>query len=274
MSQSEQRSNLLGRATAAVNPRHQADIDAVAAYDTAAQEIENPVATPQVEPTHNWEKRYKDLQSFNSRKINELNTTIGSLQQQGVQPVTVPKTPEEMAALKAQDPAGYARIEAIASSMLEGQMQTYNQNLATITSDLTDTRIANAEAQIRVDHPDFDSIINGEGFHVWAADQPQDIQDWIYNNPDQPQLASRALTLFKAAGDWGTTTQTPHAPLAGGDMDVGVRTNTQTPDSVDRNHPTYIWKESEIARMRPEEFGSWVEHITLAQQEGRVAIGH
>ena len=46
-------------------------------------------------------------------------------------------------------------------------------------------------------HPDFDEIRNSDDFHSWAKEQPQSIQDWIYNNSNNPDLASRALDLFK-----------------------------------------------------------------------------
>lgn len=257
--------------------RHQDSIDAVAAHDKALQEAANPEAVPEVEPTHNWEKRYKDLQSFNSRKINELNQRLEQAEKAVVQPLSVPKSPEELAAMREQDPEGYARIESIASAIAQQQLSTYDAQLATVTKDLTQSRIDSAEALIMKAHPDFKEIVANDAFHQWAEVQAPDVQDWIYNNPDQPSLSIRALTLYKADIGLGTKTNTQVAQntqAQGGDMDVKVRTSTQTPDAVDRNHPTYIWSESEISRMRPAEFGKWNEAITLAQSEGRVAYGH
>ena len=46
-------------------------------------------------------------------------------------------------------------------------------------------------------HPDFEEIKNSEDFHSWAKNQPQSIQDWIYSNTDDADLATRALDLFK-----------------------------------------------------------------------------
>lgn len=278
MPQQQQRQTLLGRATPTVNPRHQADLDAVAAHDKALEDKANPTDKPtEVEPVHNWEKRYKDLQSFNSRKINELTKQLEQASQQGVAPLSVPKTAEELAAMQKADPEGFARIEAIAQSMVSTQMANYDQTLANVTSDLNQTKIDNAEMTIRKAHPDFDTIISSDAFHGWAEAQSPEVQDWIYNNPDKPELAIHALTLFKSQTNWGTQTNTqdtqvPNVPA--GDLDVGARSNSQAPEAVDRNHPSYIWKESEISRMRPEEFGKWVDVITLAQGEGRVAIGH
>jgi hypothetical protein len=270
----QQRSTLLGRAVPVVNQRHQDDVDAVAAHDKALADVANPQDKPQVEPTHNWEKRYKDLQSFNSRKINDLTSQLDAAKKAPVQTVTVPKTAEELTALREQDPDGYARIESIASAMMHNQMESYNTKLANVTNDLTQSRIDSAEAVILKAHPDFTAIANDAAFHTWADSQPTDVQDWIYNNPDRPELAIRALTLYKSERGLGTipqTTASTNEPT--GDMDVNTRSNSQHPDAVDRNHPTYIWKESEIAKMRPVEFGEWEEAISLAQREGRIAIG-
>ena len=268
------RSNLLGRATPYVNQRYKADAEQLEAHDKAALEAATATATAtDIEPQHNWEKRYKDLQSFNSRKINEQNVIIESLKTQGIQPVTVPKTPEELEALRQQDPAGYARIEAIATSMMQSQMSQYDTKLAAVTGDLQDTRAEKAELVIRKAHPDFDQIVNSDQFHSWAETQDKLIQDWIYNNPNMPELAIKALSLYKFESGQVNTTGNTQEVLQGGDQSVGVRTNSQQAEVVDKNHPTYIWKESDIARMRPEEFGQWESHISLAQREGRIAIG-
>ncbi len=46
-------------------------------------------------------------------------------------------------------------------------------------------------------HPDFEDIRNSDDFHGWAKEQPKSIQDWVYKNADDADLASRALDLFK-----------------------------------------------------------------------------
>ena len=45
---------------------------------------------------------------------------------------------------------------------------------------------------------DFSEIKEDPAFHNWAEAQPQNIQDWIYNNPYDGELAARAITLYKA----------------------------------------------------------------------------
>jgi hypothetical protein len=268
------------------NPRYAKDAEELAAFDKEKSEAQAPAQdTPlqEQQPEHNWEKRYKDLQSYNSRKQTELQSEIDGLQgkltnaqSQSIQPLAVPKTAEELAAMKAQDPEGYSRIEAIAQTLMTSQLTEYDQKLATVTGDLLATKIDKAILFIKAAHPDYDQVIAADAFHTWAEKQDQGIQDWIYNNPDKPSLAVSALDLFKAKTGWGTNNSNqgqPTPPVSQGDMDVNIRTATQDQSQTDRNHPAYMWTESEIGKMRDDEFTKWEQHISLAQREGRVAIG-
>jgi len=54
-----------------------------------------------------------------------------------------------------------------------------------------------AETDLREKNPDFDDIRNSDEFQDWANLQPESIKDWIFSNPSDATLASRALDLFK-----------------------------------------------------------------------------
>jgi hypothetical protein len=277
MTQSISNSQSILNPTPYRNPRHEQEAAELAEYDRQKAEAHQEKDPEQVtaQPEHNWEKRYKDLQSYNSRKINELQDKITALQSQQTPQLTVPKTPEEMEAFKQKNPETFAFIESMVASRLQEQMSTYDQNLAKITGDLMETKIEKATRELKAAHPDYEQIVADDRFHSWAEAQSEVIQDWIYNNPDKPELASKALSLFKVETNWGSsnnaTKQTPQGDQ--GDLAVNARSATHSPETVDRNHPAYIWKESEIAKMRPEEFSKWDQHISLAQSEGRIAFG-
>lgn len=266
MTQTTQRS-LLGQ-EAYRNPRHAEEAAALEAHDKAIQESQgqgDQNTAGDEQPVHNWEKRYKDLQSFNSRKINELTNQIKTLQTQGTPKVQAPRTPEEMDAFKAANPEMYSVIQHMATEIAQSQLTSYDQQMATVQNDLLDTKMERAVLAIKTAHPDFEAITESQEFAVWASKQSATVQDWIYNNPDNPDLAIKALSLYKYES--GTqTTQT--------NTDVAVATpSTTATEPNSRNHPAYIWKESEIRQLRPEEFEKWNESIQLAQQEGRIAIG-
>ena len=68
---------------------------------------------------------------------------------------------------------------------IEGELQPY------------DDKIQNAEQMLLYAHPDYQQIINSDEFHYWAKNQPQYIQEWVYENPDNAQQAIRAIDLYK-----------------------------------------------------------------------------
>ncbi len=270
MTQQENKRSLLDQ-EAYLNPRYKEDADKLAeleANQNSGQENTDTAAEQQ--PVHDWEKRYKDLQSYNSRKMSELQTTIVELQKQGVPKLFVPKTPEEMEAFKAQNPDTFAVIETMAANIAQGQMAKYDEKLAVVNGDLMDTKIERAGLAIIAAHPDYETITNTDAFHQWAEKQTPEVQDWIYNNPDDPSKAIRALSLFKY--EKGLSQTNTQQNTQGGDLDTNVRNRTN-PDVVDRNHPAFVWKESDIAKMHPDEFSKWEETIMLAQSEGRLLIG-
>jgi hypothetical protein len=275
MPQSHSTHNILG-ATPYRNPRHQAE---AAALDEHDKSLQTPSAQgegttdSEVKPEHNWEKRYKDLQSYSAKKIHSLESEIRSLQQQGVPRLEAPKTQEELEAFKGKNPEMFAVIQSMANSLFQSHIAQYDQKIAEMQGSLQETAQEKAVLALRQAHPDYEAIQASDDFHNWAATQSTEVQDWIYNNPNNAQLAIQAISLFKYHSGWGKEKQATTNVNQGGDYAVSTRTTTQVQGAVDRNHPAYVWTESEISRMRPEEFHKWDQHITLAQREGRIALG-
>ena len=115
-------------------------------------------------------------------------------------------------------------------------------------------------------HPDFEDIRNSDDFHGWAKEQPKSIQDWIYSNADDADLASRALDLFKK--DFGieptkTKSNSKQTRKSAADM---VSTKTQ---SIEANQQK-VWSEKEIAAMSIAEFDKHESEISEAMQYGRI----
>ncbi len=276
MSQSQD-ANILG-ATPYRNPRHAQE---AADFEDFEKSLQNPegqgetVTEKEEKPEHNWEKRYKDLQSYTAKKINSLEGQIQGLQQQGVPKIEAPKTQEELEAFKAQNPETYAVIQSMANNMFQSHISQYDQKLAEMQGTLNASVQEKAKLKLKEAHPDYQEIMNTDAFHDWAATQPEQVQDWIFKNPDNADLAIQAMSLFKYHSGWGKDTkdtQSTQAPQ-GGDVAVNTQQAQVDPMATGRNHPAYKWKESEIAAMRPDEFAKWDEHITLAQQENRILFG-
>ena len=115
-------------------------------------------------------------------------------------------------------------------------------------------------------HPDFEDIKNSDDFHGWAKEQPKSIQDWIYNNADDADLASRALDLFKK--DFGieptkVKSSSKKTKQSAADM-VSTKTTSVEPKQKK------VWSEKEIAAMSMAEFDKYESEISDAMQEGRI----
>lgn len=277
MSQSQANANVLG-ATPYRNPRHAQEAAELEDFDKSLQEPQgqgDTVTDKEEKPEHNWEKRYKDLQSYTAKKINTLEGQITDLQRQGVPKVTAPKTQEELDAFKAENPEMFGVIQSMAHNMFQAQIAQYDQKMADMQGQLTSTAQEKAKLKLKEAHPDYQEIMNSEAFHDWAATQSTQVQDWIYQNPDNADLAIQAMSLFKYNSGWGKDTKDTKETQVpqGGDMAVNTQQAQMDPSAVGRNHPAYRWKESEIAAMRPDEFSKWDEHITLAQKENRILFG-
>ena len=233
-------------------------------------------AAPQA-PEHNWEKRYKDLQSFNSRKINEQTAEIAQLKAQSVPQFQVPKTAEELAAFAKENPETYAVIESIAHQRATDQVASMTGELTQVRNNLAETAKEKALNDLQRAHPDFQEIDSSPEFHTWIAQQSVEIQGWIFNNPDDASKINMALSLFKQNTGWGVQNKpnptTSNADNLAASQDVNVQSGGDTGAGDPRSHPQFIWAESDIKRLHPSEYAKFEADIDLALQEGRVAIG-
>ena len=116
-------------------------------------------------------------------------------------------------------------------------------------------------------HPDFPELRDSEEFHAWAETQPEQIQQWIYKNPDNAQLASKAIDLFKLENGYKAQTKSQSKPKGSAADMVSTKTTT-----IDAKQPK-IWTEGEIAAMSLDKFDKYENEIREAISEGRVVKG-
>ena len=212
----------------------------------------------------NYKKRYDDLKRHYDDKVNEFKQREQEIQAQTSPNYTTPKTHEDLEKFKQEYPDLYDTVETVAHlqsseqvNQLQGQLQAIQEREAKIVK-------REAEADLLANHPDFEDIRGSESFHEWAGVQPEQIQDWIYNNPDNAQLASKAIALYKIEN--GIQTQTKSQPKQRGSAADMVSTKTKT---IDTKEPK-IWSEREIAMMSLDQFDKYEKEIQQAISEGRV----
>ena len=231
------------------------------------EELETKKDTPYKRP--DYKKRYDDLKKHYDSKLNEFKSREQELIEEATKNRTeykAPKTEEELEDFKNQYPDVYEVVETVAHMQSETKAKVLEERLSKLQERENQLVRQDAEKRLMERHPDFEDIRNSDDFHGWAKEQPKSIQDWIYSNADDADLASRALDLFKK--DFGiepTKTRSSSKPTRKSAADM-VSTKTKSIEPTQQK----IWSEKEIAAMSVAEFDKYEQEISDAMQEGRI----
>jgi len=232
-------------------------------------EVEN-LETTKDEPYKkpDYKKRYDDLKKHYDSKLNEFKVREQELLNEAASnrpAYQAPKTEEELEEFKTKYPDVFEVVETVAHMQSESKAKVLEERLSQLQEREAQMLRQSAEERLMEKHPDFNEIRNSDDFHAWAKEQPQSIQDWIYNNSDNPDLASRALDLFKK--DLGIEAEpkktTSKKTKSAADM-VSTKTTSVEPKSEK------VWSEREIAAMSMDEFDKHEAEISEAMQQGRI----
>ena len=223
--------------------------------------------TPYKKP--DYKKRYDDLKKHYDNKLNEFKSREQELIEEATSNRTeykAPKSPEELEEFKNNYPDVYEVVETVAHLQSETKAKVLEERLSKLQERENNLVRQSAEKRLMERHPDFEDIRNSDDFHGWAKEQPKSIQDWIYSNASDADLASRALDLFKKdfgidlPKDMSSSKQTRKSAA---DM---VSTKTK---SIEPNQQK-VWSEKEIAAMSIAEFDKYESEISEAMQYGRI----
>jgi len=221
---------------------------------------------------HNYKKRYDDLRRKHNRTIDEFKQkeSVFQTQLQATQPkYEVPKSQEELQQFRNSNPDLYDTVESVAHNIASEQLNTLQPRLSAIEAREQQLAIREAEESMRNNHSDYDEIKGSDDFHAWASEQPKQIQDWVYHNPDDVSLASKAIDLYKMDSGKGQNSSKrrsnsrQQSPQSAADM-VSTKTTNVEPQQK------RIWTETEISKMSLDQFDKHEADIRLAIDEGRV----
>jgi len=228
-------------------------------------------SAPQKQKGTNYKKRYDDLKRHYDERIAEFKQKEQELlaQAQSAQPAyQPPKSAEELERFRTDYPDLYETVESVAHLRSQKEVQALQQKMQAIEEREAMIARREAETKLRERHPDFEDIRGDEEFHDWAKEQPEEIQGWIYNNPDNVNLASRAIDIYKM--ERGMSLKSPKAQssqkVSRKDAASLVSTKTTT---VDTKQPK-VWTTREIAALSMDEYDRLEEEIDQAAKEGRV----
>ena len=217
-----------------------------------------------------YKKRYDDLKKHYDSKLNEFKSREQELLEEAANSrpsYVAPKSPEELEKFREEYPDVYEVVETVSHLQSEEKSKDLREKLEKLQTREQELVRKDAEKRLMDKHPDFEDIRNSDDFHGWAKEQPKSIQDWVYNNADDADLASRALDLFKK--DIGMDvapkkSRSKQSKKSAADM-VSTKTTSVEPKQE------RIWTEREIAKMSMAQFDKHEAEISQAMQEGRIA---
>ncbi len=231
------------------------------------EEVVEQNDTPYKKP--DYKKRYDDLKRHYDSKLNEFKSREEELLEEATKNRTdykAPKTEEELEEFKNSYPDVYEVVETVAHMQSESKAKVLEERLSKLQEREAEISQQEAEKRLKEKHPDFDDVRNSDDFHGWAKEQPKSIQDWIYKNADDADLASRAIDLFKK--DIGLNTPEKKKSSSKQTKSAADMVSTKT-TSVEPTQEK-IWSEKEIAAMSMAEFDKYESEISEAMQQGRI----
>ena len=226
------------------------------------------------EKSSNYKKRYDDLKKHYDSRVSQFKQREQELLAEATAnrpEYKAPKSVEELEQFKSEYPDVYEVVETVAHLQSEDKVADLQQRIDAMQSRETEILKREAEKDLVAKHPDFEDIRNSDEFPTWAESQPEEIKDWIYNNPNNSSLASKAIDLYKLES--GIEIGTPNKAKAKSRSQVNdaadmVSTKTTT---VETNEPK-IWTQEEISALPMDEFDRLEAEIDQAVREGRVRV--
>ena len=249
--------------------KEEAEDTATVSEDTSSEEE----ATPKEERPVNAEekvfkKRYDDLKRHYDSTVNKHKDDVEKLKRQleeNADKINLPKTKEEVDAWKAKYPDVYDIIETIAYTKADEKSKKLQSDLKELETQQASVQRDKAEVELAKLHPDFNDIREDEKFHEWVAKQDSTIQGWLYDNTSNAKLAARAIDLYKMDTGYGKKKTNKS-------LEASKSVTSTSKREVDTSNKK-MWKISEIAKMKPQQFAKYEKDIDLARKEGRIVNG-
>ena len=236
---------------------------------TDEEPVEQEVSRDEPYKRPDYKKRYDDLKKHYDSKLNEFKAREQELLDEATKnrpTYKAPKSAEDLEKFRREYPDVYEVVETVSHLQAEEKSRELKEKLERLQQREKELVRKDAEKRLMDRHPDFEDIRNSDDFHSWAKEQPKSIQEWIYSNADDADLAARALDLFKR--DIGMDvaprkSNSKQSNKSAADM-VSTKTTAVEPKSEK------IWTEKEIARMSMDEFDKFEKEISQAMVEGRI----
>ena len=227
-------------------------------------EVEEPEPEPENAEEKSFKKRYGDLRRHQQEKEKELAAKIDALQSQlseaTKKEINLPKSDEDIEAWAAKYPDVAAIVETIAIKKAKEQAAVLEERVKAVDELQMNASREKAEAELLRYHPDFEDIRETDDFHNWVNEQPQSIQDALYENASDARTASRAIDLYKADKNITTKKKTKTTDKDAA-RSVNARNSRSKPDTSDGSRAIL---ESDVQKMSAQEYEKMSDEIMEA----------
>ena len=230
----------------------------------------SPEEEVEEEPTNaeekTFKKRYSDLRRHQQKQTDELKAEINNLkiqlEQSTKKQMQLPKSDEDIESWAKEYPDVAAIVETIAIKKANEQQASLEERVKALDDMQQSVSKQRAETELLQMHPDFDEIRNDDDFHAWAEEQPQWVQNALYENDNDARSAARAIDLYKA--DKNITAKKPSSKDAA--KSVSTKGKRSKPASDDSGNS---YKESDVQRMSAKEYEKHSDDIMEAIRNGK-----
>ena len=231
--------------------------------DASSEEVEE-------EPTNaeerTFKKRYSDLRRHQQKQTDELKAEINNLKAQLEQStkkqIKLPKSDEDIETWAKEYPDVAGIVETIAIKKAAEQQASLEEKVKALDDMQQSVHKQRAETELLQFHPDFEEIRNDDDFHAWAEEQPQWVQNALYENDNDARSAARAIDLYKADRNI-TAKKTSSKDAAKSVSTKGKRSKPASDDSGNS------YKESDVQRMSAKEYEKHSDDIMEAIRNGK-----
>ena len=214
-----------------------------------------------------FKKRYGDLRRHSQEKEKEYQKKLQDLEGQLAtatkKEMKLPKSDEDIEAWAKEYPDVAKIVETIAIKKAREQSVEIEDRLKKIDEMNLSATKERAEVELLKIHPDFEDIRDSDDFHNWAEEQPQWVQNALYENENDAKSAARAIDLYKSDRGMGkkdTSKSSKNAAKA-----VSTKNKTSVPDATNKNS---VMKESDVQRMSADEYEKNSDMIMEAIRSG------
>ena len=237
------------------------------ATDTKEVAEEAQEAEPTSAEEKTFKKRYGDLRRHTQEKEKKFQSELDELKKQldsaARKEIKLPTSEEDLEKWSAEYPDVAAIVETIAIKKAKEQSEALEGRIKAVDEMQYNAQKEKAEAELMRLHPDFGEIRDSDDFHTWAEEQPQWVQNALYENDNDARSAARAIDLYKADKDITTKKSS-----TGKDAAKLVNSRNSRSKPQDNESSTYL-RESQVHKMSPQEYEKKSDEIIEAIRSGK-----